>query len=104
MWVVESLKHWINIYFNCYLPCITGNAGVGCRYVGRKWSGCSTGSKQNLTSNPLANLSPRSQPEMTAHDVLLRQDVKAARWLCVMLTCLVVCWLPHAVVCLVQSW
>ncbi|XP_005113193.1 uncharacterized protein LOC101858241 [Aplysia californica] len=82
-----------------------GNTGGGCRYVGRKWSGCSTafGNNQNQNPNPMANLAPRIHNEDMVHDILVKQDRKAARCLCLMLLTLVVCWLPHAVVSSVNA-
>ncbi|CAL1526381.1 unnamed protein product [Lymnaea stagnalis] len=77
----------------------------GCRYVGRKWSGCATAlsNNQNAPPTPLANLAPRLHNEDMVHDILVKQDKKTVTCLGLMLAVLVSSWLPHAVVNLVNS-
>ncbi|KAH9509374.1 hypothetical protein Btru_045747 [Bulinus truncatus] len=77
----------------------------GCRYVGRKWSGCATAltNNQNAPPTPLANLAPRLHTEDMVHDILVKQDKKTVTCLWLMLGILVTCWLPHAVVNMVNS-
>ncbi|KAK0060838.1 octopamine receptor [Biomphalaria pfeifferi] len=77
----------------------------GCRYVGRKWSGCATAltNNQNAPPTPLANLAPRLHTEDMVHDILVKQDKTTVTCLWLMLGVLVTCWLPHAVVNMVNS-
>ncbi|XP_059178062.1 histamine H3 receptor-like [Physella acuta] len=77
----------------------------GCRYVGRKWSGCASAlsNNQNAPPTPLANLAPRLHTEDMVHDILVKQDKKTARCLCLMLAVLVACWMPHAVLNVINA-
>lgn len=80
------------------------NNGGGCRYVGRKWSGCASAFASNQqTPNPMANLAPRLHNEDMVHDILVKQDKKTTCCLCLMLAILFVCWLPHTVVCMINA-
>ncbi|CAG5129226.1 unnamed protein product [Candidula unifasciata] len=81
------------------------NSGGGCRYVGRKWSGCTSalGPNQNQPPNPMANLAPRLHNEDMVHDLLVKQDRTTVNCLCLMLAALLICWLPHAVVSIINS-
>lgn len=81
------------------------NSGGACRYVGRKWSGCTSalGPNQNQPPNPMANLAPRVHNEDMVHDLLVKQDKTTVNCLCLMLAALLVCWLPHAVTSTINS-
>lgn len=78
------------------------NAG-GCRYVGRKWSGCASALTNNQPANPMANLAPRLHTEDMVRDILVKQDRRTTLCLCLTLGLLMVCWLPHAVVSILNA-
>ncbi|GFO47103.1 octopamine receptor [Plakobranchus ocellatus] len=70
----------------------------GCRYVGRKWSGSSTA----LGNNQQSNMPLRLPNDGVVHDILVKQDKKTVRCLCLLLSIMLVCWLPRAITGLVQ--
>lgn len=82
-----------------------GNIGGACRYVGRKWSGCSSAFSinQNQPPNPVANLAPRAHNEDMVQDILVKQDKSTVICLSLMFSAVVICLLPHAAVSTLQA-
>ncbi|KAL8583326.1 hypothetical protein ACOMHN_057612 [Nucella lapillus] len=100
-----------------------GNNTSQCRYVGRKWSGCGgsstsigqgglgMGSSQGLFGGSSSGLyaggasggGVRPQGEDLVHELLVKQDQKAACCLALLLAACTLCWLPFAFVTLVRA-
>lgn len=106
---------------NNYTPSPATNTN-DCRYVGRKWSGCgATGLGSELGSRMGSEMGSRLgsassvlgsgglYPQMRApgddlvHELLVKQDQKAACCLGLLLAACTLCWLPFAAVTLVRA-
>ena len=90
-----------------------------CRYVGRKWSGCGgtstplgqgglglgagLGSSTGLFGSGGVYGSGRPPGEDLVHELLVKQDQKAACCLGLLLAACTLCWLPFAFVALVRA-
>ncbi|XP_076449506.1 uncharacterized protein LOC143285938 [Babylonia areolata] len=108
-----------------------GNNSSQCRYVGRKWSGCGGGANTPLGQGGLGGLGSSSQGlfgsssglfgggggggphgggvggrppgEDLVHELLVKQDQKAACCLALLLAACTLCWLPFAFLNLVRA-